>query len=119
MAYKDPEKQREYMRKWIAARRAAYLIDKSCVVCGSKDRLEVDHIDPEQKVEHRIWSWSVERRDAELAKCQILCYEHHLQKTVAAMPRTTHGTYQMYHAYACRCAACRAWKSAENAKRVR
>jgi 5-methylcytosine-specific restriction endonuclease McrA len=118
--YKDPERQREYVRQWVAKRRRLYLADKACVQCGSTDRLEVDHRDPEQKVSHRIWSWSEKRREAELAKCQILCYDCHLKKTVETRPiKADHGSYQMYHRWGCRCAICYAWKSAENAKRYR
>jgi hypothetical protein len=43
--------------------------------------LELDHKDHRQKVSHTIWSWSMERRDAELAKCQVLCHDCHLDKT--------------------------------------
>ena len=40
---------REYQREWLAARRTEWLADKSCAVCGSDDRLEIDHIDPATK----------------------------------------------------------------------
>ena len=54
-----------------------------CVKCGcwDLDQLEVDHIDPNTKVSHRVWSWSKERRENELAKCQVLCRACHLTKT--------------------------------------
>jgi hypothetical protein len=50
-------------------------------VCGSRDHLEIDHRDPGEKLSHRIWSWSPARRDAELAKCQVLCRKHHHAKS--------------------------------------
>jgi hypothetical protein len=28
-----------------------------------------------------MWSWSADPREAELAKCQVLCYDHHRKKT--------------------------------------
>jgi 5-methylcytosine-specific restriction endonuclease McrA len=77
----DRETMREYQRNWIAKRRAAYFADKSCVRCGSTDRLELDHIIPEQKTHHAIWSWSESRRLAELEKCQVLCHDCHQEKT--------------------------------------
>ena len=100
----------EYKRKWAAARRAEYMAGKSCVVCGTTESLEVDHIDPAEKVSHRIWTWSRERRDAELAKCQILCTEHHLEKTIAQRPIPEHGTVSRYTSkkHKCRCDLCRA-----------
>jgi hypothetical protein len=75
------EAKREYQRKWIADRRAAYFVDKVCANCGSTKRLELDHIDPAIKISSRIWSWSAERREAEISKCQVLCYECHWEKT--------------------------------------
>lgn len=109
MPYSSKEQQREYMRKWVAKRRADFFADKSCVKCGSTDRMELDHIDPEQKVEHRIWSWSNERRKDELAKCQVLCEECHKDKT-AGMVRGdfywVHGWRNTYRDRGCRCRAC-------------
>lgn len=79
--YKDPEQQREYQRNWMAARRNAFFHDKCCVQCGSTENLELDHIDRNEKEDHNVWSWSEERRQKELAKCQVLCYDCHLEKT--------------------------------------
>jgi 5-methylcytosine-specific restriction endonuclease McrA len=100
---------REYKRLWAAARRADYMAGKSCVVCGTTESLEVDHIDPAEKVSHRIWTWAIPRRDAELAKCQILCTEHHLEKTIAQRPIPEHGTVSRYTSkkHKCRCEPCR------------
>ncbi len=81
MPYKDPEKQREYQRQWIANRREDFFSDKWCVECGSIENLELDHINSSTKVSHNIWSWSEERRDVELAKCQVLCHDCHKKKT--------------------------------------
>ncbi len=50
--------------------------------CGSWDELEVDHVDPALKISHSIWSWSLERRLAELAKCVVRCRACHLKKSV-------------------------------------
>lgn len=81
MPYADPDRQREYMRQWIASRRAEYFTGKSCVRCNSTEQLELDHIDRTIKITHSIWSWSKVRREAELAKCQVLCRECHKEKT--------------------------------------
>jgi hypothetical protein len=81
--YKDPERQREYQRKWQAARRAAWLAENGpCVDCGTWENLEVDHADANTKVDHRVWSWSDARRVVELAKCVVRCYPCHMAKSV-------------------------------------
>lgn len=73
MPYSSKEKQREYQCQWIADRRKTYLSDKTCVECGSTQRLEMHHIDAGKKITHRVWSWSVSRRDLEISKCAVLC----------------------------------------------
>lgn len=78
--------RREYFKKyqsaWMKKRRETWLAANGpCRLCGSSERLEVDHIDHSTKVDHRVWSWSDERRKAELAKCQVLCHDCHKRKT--------------------------------------
>jgi len=109
---------REYKNRWAKARRAEVMAGKSCVQCGSTERLEVDHIDPAQKESHRIWTWSRERRDAELAKCQILCHECHKIKTAAQRKIPEHGTVSRYTSkkHKCRCEPCRAANRARAAE---
>lgn len=87
MPYKDKEKQREYQRNWMRKRRDDFFKDKSCVKCGSVSDLEIDHINPEEKVRHAIWSYSKEKRDTEIAKCQVLCNECHKKKTNEQRPK--------------------------------
>ncbi len=80
---KDRVKRREYARRWKQAVRDKWLAENGpCRRCGGTEALEVDHIDPRQKLEHRIWTWSAKRRAAELAKCQVLCWVCHRQKSV-------------------------------------
>lgn len=108
----------EYMRKRNARIRAEFFTGKSCVKCGSTDSLELDHIDPAQKVGHRIWSWSAERRATEIAKCQVLCADCHLTKTKAdRRARMKHGTESMYR-LGCRCEPCRDAKRIARARRI-
>lgn len=76
-----PEAQKEYARKWVAARRANFFSDKECCDCGTTERLTLDHVDRDQKVSSCIWSWSAERREAEIAKCVIRCDPCHKAKT--------------------------------------
>lgn len=79
---RDLGHKRRYQRLRRKLTRAEWLVEHGpCVKCGSKKELQVDHIDPEDKVTHRVWSWSKARREVELAKCQVLCHECHKKKT--------------------------------------
>ena len=118
--YSDPARQREYQAKWVQEVRRAAIAARGgrCVQCGSPHGLQFDHKDPGRKVSHRIWSWKPARRDAELAKCQLLCEDCHKLKTSEERRAVVkHGTLTMYEKYACRCEPCRQAKRVQNAKR--
>lgn len=82
------EASRRYAAKRAATNRARMqkIRDERGCSVGSdcEGRLEWDHIDPSTKtdnVAHIIKkSWAVV--EAELAKCQVLCFKHHIEKTV-------------------------------------
>jgi hypothetical protein len=98
-------------------RRAEFLAGQSCVRCGRTDSLELDHIDPATKIDHRIWSWRKERREAEIAKCRVLCRTCHSEQHAQEMRErkgngTLHGTRGGYLKRNCRCEACVAWRRA-------
>ena len=124
MPYKDPEKQRAYQRRYKDDRRKEWLRENGpCRECGSWDRLEVDHVDPSTKLSHRIWTWAKARREAELEKCQVLCFKCHREKTrlqsASSRPRPLHGTANRYKSLGCRCYDCtRAHKEAMRAWRA-
>jgi len=83
MPYADIEKQREYQRTWVRARRTRVFTElgNRCALCGSTNNLELDHIDPKTKKHHSIWSWSWSRIYAEVSKCRLLCYTCHKNKS--------------------------------------
>lgn len=84
MPYKDPAKRSSYQNEWLKKRRLKWLLENGpCVRCGSSTDLQVDHKNAQLKVTHRLWSWSKEKRDKELAKCWVLCRSCHLTKTLA------------------------------------
>lgn len=68
----DLERRREYARKWYAARRAKWLVGKSCA-CGSSEGLKVFHADSDKKIPPGIWSWSEANRHRILAEAIVLC----------------------------------------------
>lgn len=107
MPYKDPEKQKEYQKKWMAKRREAWRSGKRCIQCGSYEDIQLDHKDPSQKVSHRIWSWSLTRREAEIAKCQPLCRKcHRIKTSLLDTRRQPCGTSASYNR-GCRCDECK------------
>ena len=108
MPYADKDKQREYQRRWMKERRETWLNENGpCVDCGTWLDLEVDHVDPSRKVTHRVWSWSVERREKELAKCVVRCHPCHESKTNTGVGRRApHGTGSRYDS-GCHCNECR------------
>lgn len=62
--------------------RMQWILDNGpCAICLGCDRLQIDHVDPSTKVSNKIWHWSKDRRDEELAKCQVLCHYCHASKT--------------------------------------
>lgn len=111
---RELEKRRLKRQEWLEAH-------GPCVICGSRDRLEIDHKDPATKDPRLksgtgMWSWTQERRDAELQKCQVLCHRHHVQKHTGTYP---HGHRQTYR-NGCRCDACRSANAARmRAQRMR
>lgn len=111
MPIADIEERREYQRKWIAARRQEWFKDKCCIDCGSTDRLELDHVDPEIKVTNSVWSWSKKRRETELAKCVPRCHDCHAKRSSSQFKEwyskpTTHGTISAYLKRKCKCDIC-------------
>lgn len=118
------EQKRLYDLKWRKTRRQDWIDSQGgcCAVCGSEDRLEVDHVDPATKLMEpaAIWSRRQEVRDEELAKCQVLCYDHHREKTNSDLTLLAgpdvHGTNRTYN-NGCRCDDCKAFKKIKNAKR--
>jgi hypothetical protein len=101
-----PSARRRYQRAWVSARRAAWFARfAGCASCGRTDALEVHHTDPGQKVSHRVWSWSHERRELELAKCVPLCRRCHVRQTKEQVARPVrHGSVTGYKHHRCRCA---------------
>ena len=52
--------------------------------CNCTENLQFDHINPLEKsynISERLSSWNIRRLQPEIKKCQLLCPEHHFQKT--------------------------------------
>lgn len=120
MPYKDPVTQSKWQVESNKRRRLAWLAENGpCRYCGSWEDLEVDHIDSSEKVSHRIWSWSQERRESELAKCQALCALCHREKSTEesrALQQNGHGEGAV-GIRRCKCDLCLARRAAYTRER--
>lgn len=76
-----------------------------CKRCGSSHDLQVHHRDQAQKITHRIWTFSAERRAKELAKCEPICRACHIAMH-SLLLRKPHGLGG--YRRGCRCDVCRA-----------
>lgn len=74
----------EYNLKRYHARRAEYIeiLGGKCVVCGTTENLQFDHIDPSTKTIDigKLLNVSKAKSLAELKLCQLLCKTHHIEK---------------------------------------
>lgn len=85
---KTKEERRRYNLERYHRLRAEYieLLGGKCVVCGSVKNLEFDHTDRETKTVGRRSIMNVSREWAleELKLCQLLCNQHHRDKSEKA-----------------------------------
>lgn len=86
---KDKDKYNTYMNSYMKARyeqrrkNAVAKLGGCCIECGSKENLEFDHKKRKTKTKTiaRLSSYSKQKFEEELEKCQLLCFDCHLKKT--------------------------------------
>ena len=84
--YKEHREERIMkMREHRKKRRLEYIkyLGGKCAKCGITERLEFDHINQESKkfnIGSRV-AMKTDKLKEELHKCQLLCYDCHLEKT--------------------------------------
>lgn len=101
--------QQRYVQRMSMAKE--YLGGK-CIRCGSKNELELDHIDPKTKILSiaEMWNKPLEVFWVEVRKCQLLCAPCHISKTKSDLGQPQeplHGTITRAKNYHCKCEACR------------
>lgn len=117
------EYHRQYQAQRLENRRkeALALLGGLCVHCGITENLQFDHIDPNTKLfsigtilNNAPW----DRILSELSKCQLLCKQCHVKKTLQdkGLTTATHGSYTMYRHHKCRCDLCKQANTAMTAK---
>lgn len=76
--------ERAYQHQRYRERRqwALQYLGGRCAHCGATENLEIDHIDPSEKLFGlgKGWKMTFERLAAELDKCQLLCHGCHVKK---------------------------------------
>lgn len=102
---------RDYMTRRYHRRRDAAIeaLGGRCVECGSREDLELDHVDPSTKsfeIGKILSTGSEAKVEAELAKCVLRCSSCHRTKTAMELDWDRHGTYSSYRRRGCRCDAC-------------
>lgn len=111
-----------------ALRHKAKLIEMlggKCVCCGTTKQLEFDHIDPaivSFRIGRKLGTYGIDILIAEAKKCQLLCTDCHLDKTLKenGKNRAIHGSAGMYSNHGCRCQMCRsAWAKLIGAYRAK
>lgn len=111
------EEYNKYMREYHIKRyhairqRAIKLLGGKCIKCGSKEKLQFDHVDKNgKKFNVSMWlSKTLGDFWEEIKKCQLLCQKCHIEKTVLErgqkLARGTHGTLSAYRY--CKCDLCK------------
>jgi len=105
--YRVYQKERYHERVALARD----ILGRKCYKCGSKESLQIDHVDP-QKKKHNIsyiTRLSMKKFRKEIEKCQLLCMTCHGLKTIkdkGQVPaKGTHGTLSAYRY--CKCDKCK------------
>lgn len=87
------------------------LLGGHCQECNETDNLEIDHINQEDKSfdPGKFFNLSLEKIKKEISKCQLLCKDCHLKKTLRDRgqkpAKGTHGTLSSYRY--CHCELCK------------
>lgn len=115
----SPEENRDYLRNRYARQREEFIhhLGGCCVICGTTEELEIDHIDPREKSFDIGRLWPVAKLPdvyEELKKCQLLCRFHHIEKTksdyesgkLVRSNSFTHGTLYGFMKKKCTCEQC-------------
>lgn len=101
-----------HMKRYYRLKKLAFVyLGGKCKICGTKKNLEIDHVVHKSRkfCATRMLSYSAKIFWKELLKCQLLCRDHHREKTLRELGKKsaigTHGTISSYKY--CHCEKCR------------
>jgi hypothetical protein len=125
MGFKTSEERRVWFRTRYKERveLGRSILGGKCVKCNRPDKLEFDHIDPKTKHFKVGDSAGVNRKLSvfleEVAKCQLLCFDCHVEKTKINKEHGKGGQNKIlgdrcgmcagYIVDGCRCIRCKEW----------
>lgn len=118
----------QYMKRLYDQQRAEFfeILGGCCAACGSKERLEIDHIDPSTKAFSVGAYWGKDSLPAalkELEKCQALCGKCHRTKSARESRERMlaggyrHGSFYGWMKKKCQCVVCLDAKNKFNSNR--
>ncbi len=108
----DDEKSKKRAKRRAAKRKyLKKILGNKCASCGSKNKLEFDHLKPSKK-KFKISKFidlDVNELMDEVNQCQLLCKSCHHEKTLKNKEYSfsRHGTITKYKRDNCRCKACK------------
>ncbi len=97
MPFARKEDHNNYLKQYLKQRYderwpiVVKMLGGKCVECGATDRLQFDHIDPRSKrfeIADKLAQYAWPRLMAELSKCQLLCFDCHIEKSKIDRPAT-------------------------------
>lgn len=102
----------EYHRKYyqIRRQRIIHYLGGHCVRCGSRENLEIDHKNRQEKSFSISTRLSLCKIVEELEKCQLLCQLCHREKTRSERDKFSHGTLYGWMKKKCPCDECQTAK---------
>jgi hypothetical protein len=105
------EVSKQMKRYYMLRSKVLSILGNKCVKCGSCKKLEIDHINKDQKSADvaKIFNLSFKRIMDEAIKCQLLCRTCHIKKTILErnkkIAKGNHGTISSYRY--CKCNLCK------------
>jgi hypothetical protein len=84
--HRQDQRDRVKERKKIHRQKCLERLGGKCIVCGTAESLEFDHIDKTTKKFNitKGLSYSLDRLFEEVDKCQLLCNKHHIEKSISS-----------------------------------
>ena len=110
---------KEYHKQYWHKRRKKIIdyLGGKCIKCGSKEKLEIDHINANEKVCNVKDNLTFKTMKEEIDKCQVLCYDCHKEKSISERKPFIHGSRYGWQKKHCKCNDCQSTKIIQEKER--